>query len=118
MTRIRGAGLVVLLLSLPLLSAVPAHADTPCATSQGYRFIATDGGVFSYGAADFRGSASGVIPTAAVGVASTPTGDGYWIATSDGRIVVYGDAVDHGSLTGVKLVKPIVGIAAKPTGDG
>src|SRR5205823_8326498 len=71
MTRIRGAGLVALLLSLPLLSAVPAHADTPCATSQGYRFIGSDGGIFAYGAADFRGSASGVISTAAVGVAST-----------------------------------------------
>src|SRR4051794_38986444 len=92
-----GASLALLFLSTLVLPSVnPARAATvSCSTSQGYWFVGSDGGIFAYGAADFRGSASGVIPTPAVGVASTPTGDGYWIATSDGRVLAYGDALDH-----------------------
>ena len=43
---------------------------------------------------------------------------GYWSVASDGGIFSYGDAVFHGSTGGTTLNKPIVGMAATPSGNG
>ena len=43
---------------------------------------------------------------------------GYWMVASDGGIFSFGTARFHGSMGGQPLNKPIVGMAATPTGGG
>ena len=85
----------------------------------GYRFVASDGGVFDFGTAGFAGSAGGTPPQApVVGMADTPSSNGYWLVASDGGIFNYGDAGFFGSMGGRPLNRPIVGMAATPDGGG
>ena len=81
--------------------------------------MASDGGVFNYGDAQFYGSAGGLpLNKPIVGMAATPDGKGYWLVASDGGIFSYGDAQFYGSTGGVPLNRPIVGMAATPDGKG
>ena len=86
---------------------------------QGYRFVASDGGIFDYGDAGFWGSTGSLhLNAPVVGMAVTPSTDGYWLVASDGGIFDYGDAQFDGSMGGQHLNKPIVGMASTPTGGG
>jgi hypothetical protein len=86
---------------------------------QGYRFVASDGGVFDYGSAAFWGSMGGIpLVRPVVGMATTPTSNGYWLVASDGGIFSFGDAHFYGSMGGKPLNEPIVGMAATPDGRG
>jgi hypothetical protein len=84
----------------------------------GYWLAASDGGVFTFGAAaPFHGSMGGTpLNAPVVGMSSTPSG-GYWLAASDGGVFAFG-APFLGSMGGHRLNSPIVGIAATPDGDG
>ncbi|HEY3241052.1 MAG TPA: hypothetical protein VGL92_15900, partial [Acidimicrobiia bacterium] len=85
----------------------------------GYRFVASDGGIFSFGDANFQGSTGGTrLNKPIVGMAGTPSNLGYWLVASDGGIFSFGDAKFQGSTGDVRLNSPIVGMAAHPTGDG
>ena len=85
----------------------------------GYRFVASDGGIFDFGDASFWGSTGGItLNKPVVGMASTPSTSGYWLVASDGGIFSYGDARFFGSMGGKPLNKPIVGMAPTPKGDG
>jgi hypothetical protein len=85
----------------------------------GYRFVASDGGIFSFGDAKFQGSTGGTkLNKPIVGMAGTPSNLGYWLVASDGGIFAFGDAKFQGSTGDVKLNSPIVGMAAHPTGEG
>jgi hypothetical protein len=57
----------------------------------GYWFVASDGGIFAFGDAAFRGSA-GATPLNApvVGMATDPVTGGYWLVAADGGIFSYG----------------------------
>ena len=89
-----------------------------CPTT-GYRLIAADGGVFTFGDAGFFGSTGGIVLNRPiVAAAATPSGDGYWLFASDGGVFSFGDAGFFGSTGDVVLNKPIVGAAATPTGGG
>jgi len=44
--------------------------------------------------------------------------DGYWLVASDGGVFSFGNAAFHGSTGGLPLVKPVVGMAATPSGQG
>jgi hypothetical protein len=68
-------------------------------TGMGYRFVASDGGIFSYGQATFDGS-TGDIPLASpvVGMAPDNATDGYWMAAADGGIFTFGGAAYMGRL--------------------
>ncbi|HEY1827712.1 MAG TPA: hypothetical protein VGF87_06815, partial [Acidimicrobiales bacterium] len=93
-------------------------AGASCAGS-GYRFVASDGGIFDFGTAPFEGSTGSIHLTAPiVGMAGTPSGNGYWLVASDGGIFAFGDAQFWGSSGGTRLNKPIVGMAATPNGRG
>jgi hypothetical protein len=86
---------------------------------QGYRFVASDGGVFDFGDASFRGSTGGMtLNKPVVGMAATPSTSGYWLVASDGGIFSFGDAQFRGSMGGRPLNEPIVGMAATPNGGG
>ncbi|MEP6659326.1 MAG: PQQ-dependent sugar dehydrogenase [Acidimicrobiales bacterium] len=63
-------------------------------------------------------AANAALPTAVVGIASTPSGAGYWVATADGRVLTYGDAPFKGSMAGLGLNQPVVGMTPTITGQG
>ncbi|HET9771376.1 MAG TPA: hypothetical protein VFS16_10840 [Acidimicrobiia bacterium] len=87
--------------------------------SGGYRLVASDGGVFSFGDAGFFGSTGGLrLARPIVGMASTPSGRGYWLVASDGGIFSFGDARFFGSTGDVPLTRPVVGMAPAPSGRG
>ena len=84
----------------------------------GYWLVASDGGVFSYGNAQFYGSTGSLrLNAPVVGMAATPDGGGYWLVASDGGIFSYGNAQFYGSAASVPG-QDIVGMAASPDGDG
>jgi len=85
----------------------------------GYWLLGDDGGIFSFGSAQFFGSMGGKpLNKPVVNLASTPNGGGYWEVASDGGIFAYGNAQFFGSMGGKPLNKPIVGMASTPTGHG
>ncbi|HYT38759.1 MAG TPA: hypothetical protein VEN99_04570, partial [Acidimicrobiia bacterium] len=90
----------------------------PHASGPGYRFVAADGGIFSFDQ-PFSGSAGATkLAKPIVGMAATPSNNGYWLVASDGGIFSYGDATFFGSTGAIKLAKPIVGMAATASGKG
>jgi len=64
---------------------------SPSANGSGYRFVATNGGIFAYGSASFLGP-SGALALAApiVGLASDPATGGYWLIGADGGVFAFG----------------------------
>ena len=66
--------------------------------SNGYWLVASDGGIFSFGA-PFLGSTGNIhLNQPVVGMASTPSGGGYWFVASDGGIFAFGHATFDGSM--------------------
>lgn len=85
----------------------------------GYWMTGADGGVFSFGDAQFYGSTGSMkLNKPVVGMTPTPTGDGYWLVAADGGVFSFGDASFHGSTGSMKLNRPIVGMTSTPTGKG
>jgi len=90
---------------------------TPAPASPGYWLVASDGGIFSFGASTFYGSTGNlVLNRPIVGMAATPDRRGYWLVASDGGVFAYGDAGFYGSTGALHLNQPVVGMA--PTVDG
>ncbi|MDQ1506903.1 MAG: hypothetical protein QOD57_4630 [Actinomycetota bacterium] len=79
----------------------------------GYSLVASDGGVFTFGDAEFRGARGGQ-PLAKPIVGLAPAGGGYYLVASDGGIFTYGDVPFLGSTGGTKLNSAIVGMATVP----
>ena len=95
----------------------PTCPAPPPQPPQGYWQVASDGGVFTFGAAQFYGSTGSIrLNKPVVGMAATTDGKGYWLVASDGGIFAYGDAQFHGSTGSMVLNKPIIGMV--PTIDG
>ena len=78
----------------------------------GYRFVASDGGIFSFNAPFYGSMGAKHLNAPIVGMASTPDGKGYWFVASDGGIFSFGDAKFYGSMGAKHLNAPIVGMAA------
>jgi hypothetical protein len=67
----------------------------------GYWLVGSDGGIFSFGVAQFYGSTGSLhLQRPIVGI--TPTGGqgGYWLVASDGGVFAFGDAGFYGSIPG------------------
>jgi SpoIID/LytB domain protein len=85
----------------------------------GYWIAGADGGVFSFGNAQFFGSTGGIrLAKPIVGIEATPSRQGYWLVASDGGVFSFGDAAFFGSTGGIRLNKPVVGMAGHRTGLG
>jgi hypothetical protein len=103
----------------PGLRTLVEQMTFPPASSQGLALAARDGGVFTYGTAQFAGSMGGQrLNAPVVGMAETPDGAGYWLVAADGGVFSFGDAKFHGSTGGQHLNAPVVGIASTPDGQG
>jgi hypothetical protein len=85
----------------------------------GYWECSDDGGVYTYGDAQFFGSLGGLpLVKPVVSLVRTPTGLGYWMVAADGGVFAFGDAPFVGSLAGLQLAAPIGSATASPTGKG
>ena len=105
-------------------TAHAAHNGTPVGIvgsrdGAGYFVVDSDGGVFAFGDAVFKGSEGGrLLNAAVVGMASSADGSGYWLAAADGGVFAFGDAAFGGSMGGVLLQAPVVAITAENPGSG
>jgi SpoIID/LytB domain protein len=103
------------------LQSLPGGAVTVGASGGvgGYWINAADGGVFSFGNAQFFGSTGGKrLNAPVVGLASTHDAAGYWEVATDGGVFSFGDAQFQGSTGSIRLNKPMVGMAVTPDGGG
>jgi hypothetical protein len=83
----------------------------------GYWLVASDGGVFTFGTAQFYGSMAGKhLNSPITGIVATPDDHGYWLVAQDGGVFSFGDAVYGGSMGGTKLNAPVVGGASASVG--
>jgi hypothetical protein len=85
----------------------------------GYRLVASDGGMFTFGDATFKGSLGNVTLAAPIiGAAATRSGEGYWMLGADGGVFSFGDAPSFGSAAGRWPGIGAAAIAATPDGGG
>jgi Phage tail lysozyme len=97
----------------------PVRGVAADGTGNGYWIVADDGGVFSYGDANFFGSEGGhALNAPVVAMASSENGGGYLLAASDGGVFTFGNVGFHGSMGGQHLNQPIVGVALTPDEGG
>jgi hypothetical protein len=90
-----------------------AQITGAAAVRGGYILVGADGGVFTFGNAQFHGGLAGQrLRAPIVGVASTSSGDGYWLVDSTGRVFPFGRARFLGDLPSDGVAgAPVVGIA-------
>ena len=84
---------------LPSSLDAPIVGMVPSSDGGGYFMVASDGGVFAFGDAQFEGSCPGIggCSGAAVAVVPDATGRGYWLVTQTGNIYPFGDAPYFGA---------------------
>ena len=82
----------------------PVRSAPYAIRKEGYWLVGSDGGIFSFGSANFFGS-MGATPLNRPVVGITPTSDraGYWLDASDGGVFAFGDTHFYGSIPGVGL---------------
>ena len=98
--------------------AEPIVGMTSTPDGNGYWMVARDGGVFSFGDAQFYGSAAGRhLSAPIVGMAADASSGGYWLVGADGSVYGFG-APSLGSMAGHALAQPVVAMAATPDGGG
>lgn len=96
----------------------------------GYWLVGSDGGIFTFGTAQFFGSTGNLhLQRPVVGISPTSGEGGYWLVASDGGVFAFGNAPFVGSIPGLglhpagsglahSLNAPIVGIVPSANGQG
>ena len=98
-------------------AATVGIAPTP--DGKGYWVATSNGGVFTFGDAQFYGSAGNLKLTAPiVGIVATADGKGYYLVSSNGGVFTFGDALFYGSAGSLTLAAPIVGMSVTSDGKG
>jgi hypothetical protein len=90
-------------------------------STRGYWMLGNDGGVFTFGSAQFYGSLPGLnIQNQSLSINATRSGNGYWVLGKDGGVFSFGDAQFRGSVPGLHLGVPIevVDMKRTPSGNG
>jgi hypothetical protein len=102
----------------------------PPPSGHGYWLVGADGGIFTFGGAQFHGSTGNIsLNRPVVGITPTADDGGYWLVASDGGVFSFGDANFVGSMPGLgfapagaaggeHLNAPIVGIVPSQSGTG
>ena len=86
--------------------------------TRAYRTVASDGGIFTFGGAAFRGSTGDTkLNQPIVGMTTDEATGGYWFVARDGGIFGF-DAPFFGSAGGIPLAAPVVGMAGTADGKG
>jgi Fibronectin type III domain len=107
----------------------PGPVTSP--SDHGYWLVGGDGGIFTFGSANFWGSTGSLkLSRPVVGITPTQSRQGYWLDASDGGIFAFGDAGFYGSIPGLgilpagypgggrKLAAPVVGMVPSADGGG
>jgi SpoIID/LytB domain protein len=85
----------------------------------GYWIAASDGGIFTFGNAQYYGSKGGQpLNQPIVNMAAAPNSDGYWLVARDGGIFTFGGVNYYGSKGGQPLNQPVIAMAATLNGGG
>jgi hypothetical protein len=104
--------------------------DSYVPSARGYWLVGSDGGIFSFGQAQFYGSTGSLhLQRPVVGIVPTADHGGYWLDASDGGVFSYGDTQFYGSIPGLglhpagsglpnSLNAPIVGMVPSIDDDG
>ncbi len=101
------------------VSGESAATAVSIANSEGYWLLGRDGGVFSFGNAEFFGSTGDLTLNAPVmSMATTPKKDGYWLLARDGGVFSFGNVDFYGSTGDLVLNSPIAGMVPTSTGKG
>ncbi len=115
-----------------VVSATPvAPPPPPPSPKHGYWLVGSDGGIFTFGSANFWGSTGSLkLNRPVVGITPTKDESGYWLVATDGGIFAFGDAPYVGSIPGLGLLPagsggpgkhlnaPIVGMVPSASGAG
>jgi hypothetical protein len=108
----------------------PPPVTLPSTASHGYWLIGSDGGIFTFGSAQFYGSTGSLhVQRPVVSIVATANRRGYWVGASDGGVFAFGDAGFHGSIPGLglhpagsrlpnSLNAPVVGLVPSADGGG
>ncbi len=108
----------------------PIVTSPTTTTGHGYWLVGSDGGIFTFGDAQFYGSTGALhLNRPVVGITPTSDDGGYWLVASDGGIFSFGDTQFYGSLPGEgfypagsgaphSLNAPIVGMVPSADGGG
>ena len=106
---------------IPLNAPIQGMVATP--DGNGYWLVASDGGVFAFGGAGFKGNTytTGIesqLTKPMVGMAATPDGNGYWLGAADGSVFAYGGAQFLGNTYTIgienQLSGPMTGLTEAP----
>jgi len=89
----------------------PVEGLVPTPSGNGYWLVASDGGIFAFGDATFRGSMGGTRLNKPV-VGMVQYGDGYLMVGQDGGIFSFSDQAFVGSLGANPPAHPITSVAA------
>jgi uncharacterized repeat protein (TIGR02543 family) len=82
----------------------PTPPTPPPPPPHGYWLVGSDGGIFSFGAAQFHGSTGSLhLQRPVVGIVPTADHGGYWLDASDGGVFSFGDTQFYGSIPGLGL---------------
>ncbi len=110
--------LAVLSGEFPIIASnQPPVAFFATQSGKGYYVVAADGGVFSFGDAEFHGSLGAKkLNAPIVDGALSQGGAGYYLVAADGGVFTFGDAQFYGSAANLKLVSPISDITLTPAG--
>ena len=102
----------------------------PPSPTHGYWLVGSDGGIFTFGSAQFYGSTGNItLQRPVVGITPAANRQGYWLVASDGGIFAFGTLGFYGSIPGLgyapagsaspkRLAAPIVGMVPSPDGGG
>jgi hypothetical protein len=113
----------------PQTPAAPAPVPATPRT-YGYWLVGSDGGIFTFGSAQFYGSTGNIkLQRPVVGISPTASRAGYWLVASDGGVFAFGNAGYYGSIPGAGLAPagsglphslnaPIVGMVPSSDGGG
>jgi len=114
----------------PTTTTTTTTSPTTLTTTHGYWLVGSDGGIFSFGSAQFHGSTGGIaLQRPVVGISPTANNAGYWLVGSDGGTFAFGNAGYYGSIPGDGLAPagsglphslnaPIVGMVPSSDGGG
>jgi hypothetical protein len=88
-----------------VVAAPPPPVTSPGSASiHGYWLVGSDGGIFSFGSAQFFGSTGSIVlQRSVVGMVATKDDGGYWLDASDGGVFSFGDTQFYGSIPGLGL---------------
>ena len=96
----------------------PAHPSA--GSAGGYWVLGADGGIFSFGDAEFFGSVPGLgLPSRVTTIRMEPveSQQGYWVLGADGGIFSFGDAEFFGSVPGLGL-RGVTAVDLRATASG